>query len=144
MKRSSQLSAIASLFIVFMLLVGATQAQDLRSFSEQRRAGRLGLTSVKQSSSANLHAAAPIVVLTTDGRHLPAHVVREDATNDMALLKVDASSPSYLALSSSAPELGQTAIAIGNALGEYRNTVSVGVVSGLERSVRASIESTLQ
>lgn len=35
-------------------------------------------------------------------------------------------------------EIGQTAIAIGNALGEFRNTVSVGVISGLQRSVTAS------
>jgi S1-C subfamily serine protease len=35
-------------------------------------------------------------------------------------------------------ELGQTAIAIGNALGEFRNTVSVGVISGLSRTVTAS------
>ena len=35
-------------------------------------------------------------------------------------------------------ELGQTAIAIGNALGEFRNTVSVGVISGLARDVTAS------
>jgi len=34
-------------------------------------------------------------------------------------------------------ELGQTAIAIGNALGEFQNTVSVGVISGLHRSVQA-------
>jgi serine protease Do len=37
-------------------------------------------------------------------------------------------------------ELGQTVIAIGNALGEFRNTVSVGVVSGLSRSIVAGDE----
>ena len=35
-------------------------------------------------------------------------------------------------------KLGQTAIAIGNALGEFRNTVSVGVISGLARTITAS------
>ena len=43
---------------------------------------------------------------------------------------------------SSGVELGQTAIAIGNALGEFSNTVSVGVVSGLERTVTASAPDT--
>ena len=38
-------------------------------------------------------------------------------------------------------DLGQTAIAIGNALGQFSNTVSVGVVSGLKRTVTASDES---
>ena len=37
-------------------------------------------------------------------------------------------------------QLGQSVIAIGNALGEYRNTVSVGVVSGLARSITAGDE----
>jgi serine protease Do len=35
-------------------------------------------------------------------------------------------------------KLGQTVIAIGNALGEFRNTISLGVVSGLARSVTAT------
>ncbi len=35
-------------------------------------------------------------------------------------------------------QIGQTVIAIGNALGEFRNTVSVGVISGLSRKVSAS------
>ena len=34
-------------------------------------------------------------------------------------------------------QVGQTVIAIGNALAEFRNTVSVGVVSGLSRSITA-------
>ena len=34
-------------------------------------------------------------------------------------------------------EVGQTVIAIGNALGEFRNTVSAGIVSGLMRSITA-------
>jgi serine protease Do len=39
---------------------------------------------------------------------------------------------------SSKLQIGQTVIAIGNALGEFRNTVSVGVISGLGRTVTAS------
>jgi serine protease Do len=35
-------------------------------------------------------------------------------------------------------QLGQTVVAIGNALGEFRNSVSVGVVSGLARSITAT------
>ena len=35
-------------------------------------------------------------------------------------------------------QVGQAAIAIGNALGEFRNTVSVGIVSGLSRDITAS------
>ena len=39
---------------------------------------------------------------------------------------------------SSGIQIGQTAIAIGNALGQFSNTVSVGVVSGLQRTISAS------
>jgi len=35
-------------------------------------------------------------------------------------------------------QIGQTVIAIGNSLGEFRNTVSVGVISGLGRTITAS------
>ncbi|MFA6038730.1 MAG: trypsin-like peptidase domain-containing protein [Candidatus Peribacteraceae bacterium] len=81
---------------------------------------------------------AEYTVLLNDGRKLPATAVARDATNDIALLKVQGSGFTPLTV---APDdqlrLGQTAIAIGNALGEFRNTVSVGVVSGLQRSITA-------
>jgi serine protease Do len=81
---------------------------------------------------------AEYTVLLNDGRKLPAKVAAIDPVNDIALLKVEGSNFPFLMLSSKdEPDLGQTAIAIGNALGEYRNTVSVGVVSGLGRSITA-------
>ncbi len=83
-------------------------------------------------------ADADYTVLLNDGRTLPATVVGRDPVNDIALLKVQGSGFTPLTI---APDddlhLGQTAIAIGNALGEFRNTVSVGVVSGLQRSIMA-------
>lgn len=81
---------------------------------------------------------AEYTVLLNDERRLPAKVVARDPVNDIALLQVEGSGFSHLTLSpKDEPDLGQTAIAIGNALGEYRNTVSVGVVSGLGRSIEA-------
>ncbi len=81
---------------------------------------------------------AEYTVLLNDGRKLPATVLARDATNDIALLKVEGKEFPFLEV---APDdelmLGQTAITIGNALGEFRNTVSVGVVSGLSRSITA-------
>lgn len=77
-------------------------------------------------------------VLLTDGRELDAEVVDRDPFNDLAVLKV--SGRGFHALSfgdSSNLKPGQTVIAIGNALGEFSNSVSVGVVSGLSRSVLA-------
>ena len=57
-----------------------------------------------------------------------------DPILDIALIKVEGTNFPYLSLGNSDElEVGQNVIAIGNALGEYRNTVSVGVVSGLAR-----------
>ncbi len=81
---------------------------------------------------------AQYTVLLNDGRTLEAKVVARDPVNDIALLKVDGKDFPFLNLSASDDiVLGQTAIAIGNALGEFRNTVSVGVISGLQRSITA-------
>lgn len=77
-------------------------------------------------------------VLLNDGRTLDANVVARDTVNDLAMLKVSASNLPTVALGSSDTlRVGQTVIAIGNALGEFRNTVSTGVISGLARSIVA-------
>ncbi len=83
-------------------------------------------------------ASADYTVFLNDGRQLKATVLGLDPSNDIALLKVSGSDFPYLTFSQNAePVLGQSVVAIGNALGEFRNTVSVGVVSGLGRSIIA-------
>ncbi|MEY4731659.1 MAG: hypothetical protein RL681_605 [Candidatus Parcubacteria bacterium] len=82
---------------------------------------------------------ASYTVLTNDGKKYDATVLARDPVQDIALVKITASGLPVLDLGDSeALELGQTAIAIGNALAEFRNTVSVGVISGLSRTVTAS------
>ncbi len=81
---------------------------------------------------------AQYTVLLNDGRKVPATVVARDPSSDIALIKVEGSGFTPLTVASTDNlKLGQTAIAIGNALGEFRNTVSVGVISGLSRSITA-------
>lgn len=76
-----------------------------------------------------------------NGRVLPADVVDRDNAADIALLQVDLRlSPSLQIAISDRLELGQTAMTIGNALGAFTNSVSVGVVSGLSRSIIADAE----
>lgn len=83
-------------------------------------------------------AEANYTVLMNDGRKMPAKVLARDPLQDLAVLKITGSGFASLKLGdSSKVKIGQTAIAIGNALGEFRNTVSVGVVSGLHRSIVA-------
>jgi serine protease Do len=82
-------------------------------------------------------------VLTNDGKTYTAKVLARDPSQDLAVLKIDASGlPTVTLGDSSGLELGQTAIAIGNALGQFSNTVSVGVVSGLSRTVTAAAPDT--
>ncbi len=78
-------------------------------------------------------------VLTADGKTYTAKVLARDPAQDLAVLKIDATGLSTVTLGDSdSVQLGQSAIAIGNALGQFSNTVSVGVISGLSRTVTAS------
>jgi len=85
---------------------------------------------------------ADYTVLTNDGQKFPAKVLARDPVQDLAVIKIakNVSKPfSIVKLGDSGElQIGQTVIAIGNALGEFRNTVSVGVISGLGRSITAS------
>jgi serine protease Do len=98
-----------------------------------------------------LDTEADYTVLTNDGKSYPAKVLARDPVQDLAVIKIDqekiVNSLGNFTLTkfsvvrlgdSDALQIGQTVIAIGNALGEFRNTVSVGVVSGLGRSITAS------
>jgi serine protease Do len=84
---------------------------------------------------------AEYTVLTNDGKKYPAQVLARDSVRDLAVIQIkDAGIQSFPTLTlgdSDGLQIGQTIIAIGNALGEFRNTVSVGVISGLGRTVSA-------
>jgi len=83
--------------------------------------------------------AASYTVLTNDGKKYDAKVLARDPNRDVALIKISANDLPVISLGDSdGIKLGQTAIAIGNALGEFRNTVSTGVISGLARNITAS------
>jgi S1-C subfamily serine protease len=86
-----------------------------------------------------LDEQASYTVLTNDGKKYDARVLARDPLQDLAVIKIIATGLSTVELGDSDTlALGQTAIAIGNSLGEFRNTVSVGVISGLARTVSAS------
>jgi len=83
---------------------------------------------------------AEYTVLTNDGKKYPAKVLARDSIRDLALIKIENQEipfPTIKLGDSDKLQIGQTVIAIGNALGEFRNTVSVGVISGLGRTVTA-------
>lgn len=78
-------------------------------------------------------------VILNDGQILEAEVLDRDTVYDIAFLKVDGENFNTILLGSTDDiKVGQGAIAIGNALGEFSNTVSTGIISGLGRNVTAS------
>lgn len=77
-------------------------------------------------------------IVMNDGRKLEAKVLARDPFQDIAILKIEGKDFIPIPLGDSdSVSVGQTVIAIGNALGEFRNTVSDGIISGLHRSVTA-------
>lgn len=82
---------------------------------------------------------ADYTVLLNNGDKHAAKVLARDPLNDLAILKIEVNDLPTLAFGDSdALKPGQSVIAIGNALGEFRNTVSTGVISGLARSITAT------
>lgn len=78
------------------------------------------------------------LVFTHDGGEYQARVVAKDPHFDIAFLKIDAENLTVAELGDSdALEIGQTVIAIGNALGQFDNTVTKGVVSAVGRAIAA-------
>ncbi len=81
---------------------------------------------------------ASYTVMTNDKKTLEAKVVARDPINDLAILKVDIQKAPTLKLADSTNlDIGQKVIAIGYSLGQYQNTVTTGVVSGIGRSITA-------
>jgi serine protease Do len=77
-------------------------------------------------------------VVTNDGKSYEAKVLSKDPVNDIAIIKIDINNAPFLEFSdSSKVELGQHVIAIGNSLGQYQNTVTTGIISGIGRSITA-------
>lgn len=83
-------------------------------------------------------ANAEYTVMTSDNKKYSAKVIAKDSNQDVAVIKIDGSNFPFLEFGDSAKlKLGQSVIAIGNALAQYSNSVSVGIVSGLSRSIVA-------
>lgn len=82
---------------------------------------------------------AEYTVFLNDGAEYEAEVIARDQIDDIAVLKIEADEElPYLSLGDSDKiQIGQSVIAIGNPLMEFNNSVSVGVISGLGRSIVA-------
>lgn len=77
-------------------------------------------------------------VITSDNKSYDVSKIYRDPINDLSILKIDANNlPTVEMGDSSKLQVGQFALAIGTALGEFRSTVTTGVVSGLGRGITA-------
>ncbi len=81
---------------------------------------------------------AGYTVLTNDKKEYKVEKIYRDPLNDLAILKINANNLKPLALGDSSKlKLGQMAIAIGTPLGEFQNTVTQGIISGVGRGITA-------
>lgn len=85
--------------------------------------------------------AAYTIVLSSGEKYKP-EILGIDPIHDIAILKINPNKPlPFLEMGNSATlDLGEQVIAIGNALGIFKNTISLGIVSGLSREIQAQSE----
>lgn len=84
---------------------------------------------------------AEYTVITTDKKEYKAQVLARHPSLDIAIIKIEGEQDSKFPVlnlgDSDSLKVGQSVIAIGNSLGEFSNSVSLGIVSGLKRDVTA-------
>lgn len=127
-------------------VVGITTVQVQRQFIWEKEVEGLGSGVIVNPNGyilTNSHVVADgqakrINVLFENGDTMEGEVLWNDATLDIAVVKVNASRLPVADLGDSdSLEVGQIAVAIGNPLGlDFQRTVTSGVISGLNRSIR--------
>lgn len=80
---------------------------------------------------------AEYLVIDNDNNEYAVEKIYRDPVNDIAIVKIAANLPKLELGDSDQLKVGQSVIAIGTALGEFRHTVTTGVISGLGRGITA-------
>lgn len=84
-------------------------------------------------------------VIVGKDEEVPVKNIYRDPINDLAILKIEKNNLKKLTLGDSDKiKVGQTVIAIGTALGEFRSTVTTGVISGLGRGLGDGLDNVIQ
>jgi serine protease Do len=90
-----------------------------------------------------VEGATSLTVKLIDGREFPATVVKTDSAADLAVIKVAATGlPTATIGSSSSLKIGESVLAVGSPLGTYTDTVTSGILSGVDRSITVADELT--
>jgi len=83
--------------------------------------------------------SAVYIVITADGKNYDGTIQSVDPLNDLAVVKISANGLPVVELGDSDQlQVGQWVVTIGNALGQYQNTVTAGVISAKRRDIQAS------
>jgi 2-alkenal reductase len=84
-------------------------------------------------------------VIFSDGVRVTAQLVGTDPTTDLGVLRIDGEVPGTAGFGDSSKlEPGQPVVAIGSALGEFTNTITTGIISGLHRELEDNTGPVLQ
>lgn len=135
---------IAAKAIPAVVTISATTTQTGYGFFGDRSFQQTGVGSGVIFASnglilTNAHVVAgadSLSVQLASGRRLSGRVYGISSTTDLAVVKVDASGLPTAAIGSSRSlSVGEPVVAIGTPLGEYPDSVTTGVVSGLNRSI---------
>ena len=125
--------------VVTVLAAIPGQASVFGTASEGQSSGSGVIISAEGHILTNHHViegAREVRVVLADGSELPASIVNYDVFADLAVLKADGAMPAVAPLGNSDQlKPGETVIAIGSPLGTFKNTVTVGVVSGTGRMI---------
>jgi serine protease Do len=134
--------------VVSIDVTGTSTTQDIFGFNrsvDQAAAGTGVIVDPKGIIITNKHVVpagtSTVKVTLVDGTTLDAEVLARDPRNDIAFVKVKDLKGKTLKAAilgdSTKLQVGQKVIAIGNALGEFQNTVTSGIVSGYGRNITA-------
>ncbi len=124
-------------------IVGRGVVKDFFGLRPEQNSGTGFIITADGLIATNKHVVAKedleYTVILNSGKQLPAKIVSKDPSFDLAILKVEAENLPVVKLGSSdSLKVGEKVIAIGNASGQLQNTVTVGVISALNRSIQAS------
>ncbi len=131
-------------------IVTKAQTNSFYGISEEEGAGTgiiVGKNGCILTNKHVVNGASTVSVVLADGtKYENVKVLGTDPLNDVAFLKINdvADLPAVELGDSSSVRVGQRVVAIGNSLGQYQNTVTSGIISGIGRPIAAQSGDTIE
>ncbi len=138
--QSDAIIRVASLVKPSVVTIVSSDASGVSPFSVPSTGAGSGFivssTGLILTNNHVVTGASTLTVTLDDTRQMTATVVTTDAQHDLALIKINATGLTPVTLGdSSGVKVGQLAIAIGSPLGTFTDSVTQGIVSGVDRSI---------